>query len=324
MKVKFIALLLCLPFLSSSQSITDSLLIHYPMNGSANDVSGNNFHGTINGAVLVPDRFGNPNSAYYFDGINDYIEFPLSSALKPTYPMTFSYWVNIDALTSPLNILVNTDYVLNDYFGVGMAIDYLGNLQISMNGGNGFCNPSNRITFKSTTVTVVPGVWYSVVGVLTSPTDMDLYLNCIDANATYHSGTGPTTIGYTNSAPGNLGRNDGGGPPNFFYGYMDEFRYWNRALSPVEIASFCESGNQSWDCINGICIDPGTGLGLYTSLSDCQNICKPTALNDEVLEEKILIRVVDILGKEVFPSEVKGLLFFIYNDGSVEKKSMVE
>ncbi|MDC0204722.1 gliding motility-associated C-terminal domain-containing protein [Flavobacteriales bacterium] len=29
----------------------------------------------------------------------------------------------------------------------------------------------------------------------------------------------------------------------------------------------------SWDCINGVCIDPGTGLGTYGSFSDCQTAC---------------------------------------------------
>ena len=29
----------------------------------------------------------------------------------------------------------------------------------------------------------------------------------------------------------------------------------------------------SWDCMNGACIDPGTGNGTYTSLSACQTAC---------------------------------------------------
>ena len=31
----------------------------------------------------------------------------------------------------------------------------------------------------------------------------------------------------------------------------------------------------SWNCINGNCIDPGNGLGTYTILSACQSECKP-------------------------------------------------
>lgn len=31
----------------------------------------------------------------------------------------------------------------------------------------------------------------------------------------------------------------------------------------------------SWDCINGACIDPGTGLGQYPTEDDCDNFCVP-------------------------------------------------
>ena len=40
----------------------------WPFNGNANDESGNGNHGTVNGATLTQDRFGNANMAYGFDG----------------------------------------------------------------------------------------------------------------------------------------------------------------------------------------------------------------------------------------------------------------
>lgn len=48
------------------------LVLHYPMDGNANDASGNNNHGIVTAATLVPDRFGNADSAYGFSG-SDYI-----------------------------------------------------------------------------------------------------------------------------------------------------------------------------------------------------------------------------------------------------------
>ena len=50
------------------------LLGSYPFNGNANDASGNGNNGVVNGATLTADRFGNPNSAYLFNGINAYID----------------------------------------------------------------------------------------------------------------------------------------------------------------------------------------------------------------------------------------------------------
>ena len=35
------------------------LIAHYPFNGNANDGSGNANHGTVSGATLTPDRYGN-------------------------------------------------------------------------------------------------------------------------------------------------------------------------------------------------------------------------------------------------------------------------
>ena len=58
---------------SKSASNQCNLIAYYPFNGNANDESGNGNDGTVNGATLTTDRFGNPNSAYSFDGQNDYI-----------------------------------------------------------------------------------------------------------------------------------------------------------------------------------------------------------------------------------------------------------
>jgi hypothetical protein len=57
-----------------------TLVASYPFEGNANDGSGNNHHGTVYGATLATDRFGNPNSAYAFDG-GDWIEVPHAADL---------------------------------------------------------------------------------------------------------------------------------------------------------------------------------------------------------------------------------------------------
>ena len=63
-------------FIQSHQpDLTRGLIAHYPFNGNADDESGNENHGTVYGATLTIDRFGNPNSAYSFDG-DDYIFCP--------------------------------------------------------------------------------------------------------------------------------------------------------------------------------------------------------------------------------------------------------
>jgi hypothetical protein len=50
------------------QSLTDHLVLHLPFSGNADDSSGSGYIVTNSGATLAPDRFGNSNLAYYFDG----------------------------------------------------------------------------------------------------------------------------------------------------------------------------------------------------------------------------------------------------------------
>ena len=58
-------------------NLQDGLVAYYPFSGNANDYSGIGNHGTVFGATLATDRFGNLNHAYSFDGIDDYIATPV-------------------------------------------------------------------------------------------------------------------------------------------------------------------------------------------------------------------------------------------------------
>ena len=68
-------------------------IAYYPFNGNANDVI-SGFNGTVNGATLAPDRDGNPNSAYLFDGVDDFIEVMNSTAFNfGTSEFAVSLWI---------------------------------------------------------------------------------------------------------------------------------------------------------------------------------------------------------------------------------------
>lgn len=77
---------------------TGNLIAHYPFSGNANDVSGNQLHGQANGAILAPDRNGNPQSAYYFNGGAQHIAVPNSPLLNFQDGITVSSWFNAHAL----------------------------------------------------------------------------------------------------------------------------------------------------------------------------------------------------------------------------------
>lgn len=74
--------------------INQGLVAYYPFNGNANDESGNaNDGGVYGGATLVNDRWGNPSSAYQFDGIDDYIEVPDSLSSNEYNNFTVLVWI---------------------------------------------------------------------------------------------------------------------------------------------------------------------------------------------------------------------------------------
>jgi len=50
---------------------SDGLMAFYPFKGNANDFSGNGWDGTVNGATLTTDRFGNADNAYHFTGTSN-------------------------------------------------------------------------------------------------------------------------------------------------------------------------------------------------------------------------------------------------------------
>ena len=75
-----------------AQIPTNGLVAYYPFNGNAKDSSGNGNNGSVNGATLTTDRFGNCNSAYLFDGVSNYISLPTSKLINlNTY--SYSLWV---------------------------------------------------------------------------------------------------------------------------------------------------------------------------------------------------------------------------------------
>ncbi|MFC1584377.1 LamG domain-containing protein [Fibrobacterota bacterium] len=84
------------------------LFAYYPFNGNANDESGNDNNGTVHGnAVLTADRFGNPNSAYLFDGVDDYIDCGNDASINMTTNFTVSVWVKFHTYGDDKTILSN-------------------------------------------------------------------------------------------------------------------------------------------------------------------------------------------------------------------------
>ena len=106
--------------------------------------------------------------------------------------------------------------------------------------------------------------------------------------------------------------------------------------SQARIHTLICSGPSSWDCVGGACLDPGTGLGTYTSLSACLSNCTNTSIKISTIEdfniypnpnegifrvsftsnptELIELRVINPLGEELFFDKINSF------DGEYDKK----
>ncbi len=97
------------------KELLDGLKSYFPFNGNATDATGNGNDGVIHGPVLTTDRCGNPNSAYLFDGVDDYI------SLDPSYIMpeskgTFAAWVYYNSLSTVQYLGSLGDTESQDYY----------------------------------------------------------------------------------------------------------------------------------------------------------------------------------------------------------------
>jgi hypothetical protein len=98
------ALLSISPFAQIPNYVPSNGLVGWwPFNGNANDESGNGNNGTVNGATLANDRFGNASSAYSFDGVDDFINVINPSILNFSVGTNFS----VSFLYNPLGVVTN-------------------------------------------------------------------------------------------------------------------------------------------------------------------------------------------------------------------------
>ena len=156
--------------------INDGLVAYYPFNGNADDESGNLNDGTlVNGPALCEDRFGNPDSAYCFDGVDDYIDIADSPELNPTSEVTVAAWFNLETSHGnywpPLARKGDSSfgYELTGNGGPHSGVVYPG-IQFDMVlDVDGFVvtDPATHITLNT---------WQFAVGVLDG-SDIKLYLN---------------------------------------------------------------------------------------------------------------------------------------------------
>jgi gliding motility-associated-like protein len=84
----------------------------YPFCGNSNDLSSSQNNAIVNGAVLTDDRLGGTNSAYYFDGVDDYLNiFNNASNNYGTSSISMAAWVKIPTVSNPQQAPIIGNYI---------------------------------------------------------------------------------------------------------------------------------------------------------------------------------------------------------------------
>ncbi len=193
---------------------TNGLVAYYPFNGNANDAVGT-LNGTVNGATLTTDRFGNANSAYTFDGVNDFIS-TSNVASTQTDNWTLSAWVKPAAISSDVIVVQNG----GDGGGVPCNGYSLGLNNLAVTG----YHPCVAF-LNSGSVASQANQWMHLTMVRQSGVTK-FYLNAVQAPNTFTTSpinpAGVITIG---SASG----------IRFFNGSIDDIKIYNVALTPAQV-----------------------------------------------------------------------------------------
>jgi hypothetical protein len=87
--------------------VVGDLVGDYPFDGSSLDQSGFDNHATVTGAVLVEDRFGNPSSAYQFDGLDDVLMVSSHPSIDFSEEVGLSLWFKSTRTLSRESFLIS-------------------------------------------------------------------------------------------------------------------------------------------------------------------------------------------------------------------------
>ena len=233
----FSTLCVLLTSLSLAQNLDSGLMLYYPFNGSAAEVKGSGHNGNVNGAQLTTDRFGNRNSAYSFDGNDDYIK--IGNRVLTENKGTISAWMLLKDSSQRNPILsqcLTTSKIQSMRFTIWpdslcLVCDYRG------------CATSSSLPVIRAKATIVNNTWMHVA-VSSDGSNYKMYVD--GAEYSYSKTNKPAgewfgTICTTNQQAF-IGRWNRAINDEYFNGKLDDIRVYDRALSLAEIQALATEG----------------------------------------------------------------------------------
>jgi hypothetical protein len=246
------------------------LIAHYNFTGQSLLDLGPNFITLFNNnnATPVPDRFGNPDGAYSFDGFDDYLSAANDPILTLGYGATISLWVNLNNVTNNQKLIgklttppITTDggYLIGIENGeISVETWVIGSATYTLTAGNIVANQWTHIavTFQSTN--------YVTLNINAVAIDSVYVPDALDANSN------DLIIG---AAPWD---------PNYFKtnGIIDDIRLYNRKINNAELnAIYNEVITSNKNLVNNE-ITIGRNGSIYTINGGSQKQINKITLTD--------------------------------------------
>lgn len=247
MKKIFLPLLLLSNLCYGQVNLNLGLRAYYPFTGNANDVSGNGNNPVFNNATLTADRFGKPNSAFHFNGIDNYIRIANSPSLNFKNQITLLVWVRP---TGFYYDICHASSVLSkgggNYMPGNYALRFDDALYTEGEGCSGErLKDSIHMNFRGTgtilkqyTPFITKGEWYAVM-YTNDGTTAKLYVNCELKYAVDFPEK------FTNDDDLFIGKLDDQFYPFWLNADLDEIRIYNRVLNVAEMYTLCDKLNDT-------------------------------------------------------------------------------
>lgn len=225
-KILIFCILLALSFPGFSQLfLHENLVGYFPFKGNANDISEYGLHGIVKGALLTEDRFGNPDGAYLFDGIDDKILCDTSNRdIKDS--ITICAWIKPEYQNYPA-IVSKYEWPLDK--GYTLRLDNMGDASIVGRDGYDVFNSS-----YSNGISLFDDSWHFIVGQIASDT-WRIWVDGEMISETDVNHENPVITNMDTLTIGALSTPNGDGNYRFFEGVIDEVRIYNCILDSIDI-----------------------------------------------------------------------------------------
>lgn len=213
----------------SKADLSSNLVARYTFAGNADDVSGHGNDGTVFGATLTTDRFGIANSAYCFDGTNDYIDCGngTSTLFDSTDSFTLEAWMKYSGLPTLGAIAARHDDRPGTFnYTIGVAHGEL--VSIADQAHVGSC-------WLLSDISLIEGAWYHVAYAYDNKS-LTLYVNGQEQGTDLFGDAGEGDS-IAHFLIGNTGQWPGYADNRYFKGVIDELAVYDRALTEDEVRS---------------------------------------------------------------------------------------